>query len=91
MGSQVAGPAVRISPARIASAHRRRQERIAATLARLRDWSAGMPPLAAIGSDIGTLVGLEREGLVRRLGRDQLGDLRFVLTADGARASEAAP
>ena len=83
---------MRPSHARVRRALGRQEERAAATLKRITEWPAGMPPLAAIGSGLGILTLLERRGLVRPLARDRLGDLRFVLTRAGRRqVGEAAP
>lgn len=66
-------------------ARERQAERRAVALRLLADWPQGMPPLAGLG--IGTLVGLEKEGLAARLGPDSFGDLRFTLTPAGQRAA----
>ena len=47
----------------------------------MAEWPGGLPPLSiAAGITAGILVGLERDGLARRLpGRDRIGDPRWVL------------
>lgn len=73
------------SPARIRAAEQRQSDRATATLHRMTEWPAGMPPVSAVGSGVGILTLLERRGLARCIGRDGLGDPRFVLTAKGRR------
>ncbi len=56
-----------------------REARRQAALQAMADYPGGLPPMAALGWDIGLLVGLEKDGLAVRLPRDQLGDLRFAI------------
>lgn len=71
------------SPRAIRAALEAQEARRELALARLADWPQGMPPLC--DTHIGTLVGLEKDGLAQRLPeRDPVvGDLRFVLTEAG--------
>jgi hypothetical protein len=67
----------------LAAAVGRRLDRYLLTLERLQEWPEGMPPLAAVGSDIGILRGLADKGFAEILPRDRIGDLRFRLTEAG--------
>ena len=59
-----------------------REARRQAALQAMADYPGGLPPMAALGWDIGLLVGLEKDGLAVRLPRDRLGDLRFTLNPE---------
>lgn len=74
---------LRLTQAQLQARAERREAGRAFALSVLRDWHPTPVPALACGPSIKALVSLEADGIARRVGVDDFGDVRFALAEAG--------